>query len=112
MTDSPSTAARKIKAPQDHKPPESAVQAEAEGVVMSDVVWRGITLTLPTDIMDWDGEAVMAFQDGKIPAGIRAQLTAEQFAAVMASTPRPKYRDLVGLGNEIGSALGFISAGE
>lgn len=68
MSDSPSTAARKIKEPTDHKSP---AQAEAEGVEFVDVEYNGHTFTFKADAERWSAGTLLEFEQGHAVAGVR-----------------------------------------
>lgn len=107
MSESPSTVARSIKAPQDHLP---AVQAEAEGVATIIVTYNGSDFTIPADPQDWSVGAIRAFGRGAPLEALPLLLTAGEYdtAGIDSWTGR-QANDLLGL---LAQASGFGSSGE
>lgn len=107
MSDSPSTAARRIKAPQDHKP---AVQAEAEGVDTVDVEYNGHTFTFKAEAEDWSAGTLREFEQGHAVEGVRLLVGAGKWSRLkMDSWSGRQINELFGIFAE---AAGLGDAGE
>ena len=104
MTDIPKGA----KAPTDHL--KSAAQIEAEGIPMSEVVWRDHTFRVLSELEDWTVATTLAFEEGKATIGVRGILGPIQWAELMKT--KPLVKDLTELFDAIAKAIGLNTAGE
>ena len=95
------------KVPEDHK--KTAAQIEAEGIPTTDVEWRGLTFTVPTDPDDWSVEAVQAFERGRNFVGLETVLGPKQWAEFMKTKPRK--RDGMDVFDAIAASLGLDNSG-
>lgn len=86
-----------------------AVQAEAEGDATAVVKWRGHEFTVALDADDWPVELLVAFEDGRVAAAVRAALGPAQWSTFMRTKPRT--RDLSELYDALATALGLDDSG-
>ena len=66
----------------------AAAEAEAAGVTMSSVSWDGEDWEVPTDRMEWDVEAVVALEEGRFNAFLKAILGPLQWRRFTAGKRR------------------------
>lgn len=85
------------------------VQNEAENVETVQISHGTLTFTIPTDVGDWDVDALEAFEDGKAAAAVRAVLGPKQWAEFKKT--KPKTRDLAAVSDAIAAAMGFETSG-
>jgi len=93
-----------IATPQDHKKPAAQIEAEAEGVPMADVAWRGHTFTVMSDPDDYPIATVQAIENGRILAGLELVLGPKQWTEFVKT--KPTKRDATNLMEVMGEELG------
>ncbi|WP_336793021.1 hypothetical protein [Gordonia malaquae] len=96
----------------------TAVEREANGITVARIEYDGETYWVPADVLDWDPEAMMAFENQKAMKFLQGILEPDEdgrdgFAHLMEVKRRKGYRmrQLNELYEEIAKALGFVSAG-
>lgn len=99
----------RLPRPQDHKRKRPQVQREAEGDDTIDIEFRGATYTVAADQDDWTLEAMEAFEQNQMFAGVRALLGPRQWERFKARhNNRRAFREFL---DEIADIFGFGDAG-
>lgn len=106
------TTNKKKRKPRPPVPAIEAVQAEATGEVVTEVVWRDQKFHIAASADDWPVDVIEAFEQGKAATALAGVLGPAQWARFKATKPAPKVKDLTGLMDTIASKLGFGNAGE
>lgn len=100
------------KTPQDHLPPKTAAQREAERDGTVTITWRDQQFTIPAVMDDLPGEFLEYSEEGKATKMVAVVLGSKQFRAFKEAKPKPKVRDYNQLADQIAEVYGFGDAGE
>jgi hypothetical protein len=96
-----------VKMPEDRK---SAAQREAEGAETVTLDYEGESFTLPADPQDWPTRAMLAFEEGKAFAAIKALIPPRRYQKLgIDDWPA---RKTTGLFEAFAKAAGLDDAGE
>lgn len=98
------------KTPQDHLPPKTAAQREAERDGTVTITWRDQQFTIPAVVDDLPGEFMEYAEEGKATKMVAVVLGPRQFRAFKETKPRVS--DYKQLSDQIAEVYGFNDAGE